>query len=95
MCEVVPHIFHQFFQNARRSRGRVGALAWVRVGVRVGVRVTVGRRPLAIFDRKKKTQKHKKQLENLYKVKYIWYFIWYDLLYKAGEGASNTVFPQA
>ena len=37
----------------------------------------------------KKAQKHKKQLENLFKVKYIWYFIWYDLWDKAGKGASS------
>ena len=37
----------------------------------------------------RKAQKHKKQLENLYKVKYIWYFIWYDLWDKAGKGASS------
>ena len=44
--------------NARRSRARVGALAWGRVGVRVRVRVSVrvrvrvGRRPLAIWRKK-------------------------------------------
>ena len=40
--------FFSVFQNARRSRARVGALAWVRGRVRVGVRVRVGRRPFAI-----------------------------------------------
>ena len=45
MFEVVRTFFfflYQFFQNARRGRARVGALAWVRV------RARVGRRPLAI-----------------------------------------------
>ena len=36
MFEVVRTKFYQFFQNARRSRARVGALAWVRLGVRLG-----------------------------------------------------------
>ena len=70
MFKVVRTFFHQFFHNARRSRARVDALAWVRVGVRgwglglgvgvgVGVRVRVGWvDPLSRFDKKK--QPHKK-----------------------------------
>ena len=36
-----PHDFHQFFQNARRGRARVGALAWGRVVVVAAVVVVV------------------------------------------------------
>ena len=42
--------FYQFLQNERRSRARVGALSWGRVGVTVRVRVRVDRRPLERFD---------------------------------------------
>ena len=45
--EVVRTFFSQFLQNARRSRAWVGASAWVRGRVRVGVRL--GRRPLAVL----------------------------------------------
>ena len=86
MCEVVGTflLLSVFPKHARRSRARVGALAWVGVGARV----TVGRRPLAICQQKN-TKNTKNSIKNLYKVKYTWYLIWYDLWDKAGKGASQ------
>ena len=46
MCRCLrgwsANFFHQLFQNAWRSRARVGTPAWVGVRVRVRVRVKVG-----------------------------------------------------
>ena len=39
----------------------------------------------------KNSTKTRKQLENLYKMKYIWYFVWYDLWDKAGKGACQIL----
>ena len=83
MFWVVPRFFLFVLpKNARRSRSRVGALAlaWIRVGARVTVRVDA----LSWFV-KKNIQKHTKP-EKKKKKNFIWYVLWV----KTGKGASRN-----